>query len=92
MIRANRGYAQSGLRGDEASTRAMVAGVSALCVFPPACSSFGPGSSLAVREALRRGLPVWCAGPQPSVAASWFLLRLAGLPGWVCWPQPDLPF
>jgi membrane protease YdiL (CAAX protease family) len=27
------------------------------------------------------GLPVWCAGPRPSVPASWSLLRLAGVPG-----------
>lgn len=40
-----------------ARTRAVVAGASALCVFPPAGGSLGPGSSLAVREALRRGLP-----------------------------------
>lgn len=75
-----------------ARTRAVVAGASAICVFPPADGSLGPGSSLAVRCALSADLPVWCAGPRPSVAASWSPLRLAGLPGWVCWPQPDLPF
>lgn len=67
-----------------ARTRAVVAGASALCVFPPAGGSLGPGSSLAAREALGRGLPVWCAGSRPSVSASWSPLRLAGLAGWVC--------
>ncbi len=41
------------------------------------------GSSLAVREALRSGLPVWCAGRRPSVPVSWSPLRLAGMSGWV---------
>ena len=74
-----------------ARTRAVVAGASALCVFPPASGVLGPGSSLAVREAFRRGLPVWCVGPRPSVSASWSPLRLAGLPGWAWWPEPRLP-
>ncbi len=72
-------------------TRAVVAEASALCVFPPAGGCLGPGSSLAVRCALSSGLPVWCAGPRPSVPASWLPLRLAGLPGWVCLPEPCLP-
>jgi hypothetical protein len=71
-----------------ARTRAVVAGASALCVFPPAGGSLG--SSLAVREALRRGLPVWCAGPRPSAPTSWSSLRLAGIPGFVCLPAPVL--
>jgi hypothetical protein len=73
-----------------ARTRAVVAGASALCVFPPAGGSLGPGSSLAVREALRRGLPVWCAGPRPSAPTSWSSLRLAGVPGFVYLPAPSL--
>ena len=73
-----------------ARTRAMVAGASVLCVFPPAGGSLGPGSSLAVREALRRGLPVWCAGPRPAAHTSWSSLRLAGMPGFVCLPAPVL--
>ena len=73
-----------------ARTRAVVAGASALAVFPPADSSLGPGSSLAVREALRRDLPVWCAGPRASVSTSWSPLRLAGVPGFVCLPAPSL--
>ncbi len=77
-----------------ARTRVVVAGASALVVFPPVSDSLGPGSSLAVREALRRGLPVWCAGPRPSVSASWVPLRIAGISGWACLPgesQPQLP-
>lgn len=74
-----------------ARTRAVVSGASALCVFPPAGGVLGPGSSLAVREALRRGLPVWCAGARPSsVGAFWSPLRLAGVPGFVCLPAPSL--
>ena len=73
-----------------ARTSAVVSGASALCVFPPAGGSLGPGSSLAVREALRRDLPVWCAGPQPSIPAPWLHLRLAGVPGFVCFPAPSL--
>jgi hypothetical protein len=44
----------------------------------------GPGSSLALRCALSAGLPVWCAGPRPSVPASCSSLRLAGVPGFIC--------
>jgi NAD(P)H-hydrate repair Nnr-like enzyme with NAD(P)H-hydrate dehydratase domain len=73
-----------------ARTRAVVAGASSLVVFPPAGGVLGPGSSLAVREALRRGLPVWCAGSRPSVSAPWSPLRLAGVPGFVCFPAPSL--
>ncbi len=73
-----------------ARTRAVVAGASALCVFPPASGVLGPGSSLAVRDALRRGLPVWCAGSQPSVSAPWSPFRLAGVPGFACFPAPSL--
>lgn len=73
-----------------ARTRAVVAGASALVVFPPAGGVLGPGSSLALREGLRRNLPVWCAGPRPSVSASWSPLRLAGVPGFVCLPAPSL--
>lgn len=73
-----------------ARTRAVVAGASALVVFPPADGSLGPGSSLAVRCALSAGLPVWCAGSRPSVSASWTPLRLAGIPGFVCLPAPSL--
>lgn len=73
-----------------ARTRAVVAGASALCVFPPAGGVLGPGSSLAVRCALSAGLPVWCAGPQPSVPGCWSSLRLAGVPGFVCLPAPSL--
>ena len=63
-----------------ARTRAVVAGASALCVFPPAGGALGPGSTLAVRCALSAGLPVWCAGPRPSLPAPWSFLRLAGVP------------
>ena len=73
-----------------ARTRAVVSVADALCVFPPAGGVLGPGSSLAVREALRRGLPVWCAGPRPSVSASWSPLRVAGVTGFVCLPAPSL--
>lgn len=73
-----------------ARTRAVVAEASALCVFPPASGSLGRGSSLALRCALSAGLPVWCAGPRPSVPASWSPLRLAGVPGFVCLPAPSL--
>lgn len=75
-----------------ARTRAVVADASALCVFPPAGGALGPGSSLAVRETLRRGLPVWCADPRPSVSASasWSPLCLAGVSGFVCLPAPSL--
>ena len=73
-----------------ARTRAVVAGASALCVFPPAGGSLGPGSSLALRYALSTGLAVWCAGPRPSVPASWSPLRLAGVPGFVYLPAPSL--
>ena len=73
-----------------ARTRAVVAGASALCVFPPAGGSLGPGSSLAIRCALSAGLPVWCAGPRPSVPVSWSSLRLAGVPGFVYLPAPSL--
>lgn len=68
----------------------VVAGASALCVFPPAGGSLGPGSSLAIRCALSAGLPVWCAGPRPSVPVSWSSLRLAGVPGFVYLPAPSL--
>jgi hypothetical protein len=71
-----------------ARTRVVVAEASALCVFPPAGGSLGPGSSLALRCALSTGLPVWCAGPRPSVSAFWSPLRLAGVPGFVCLPAP----
>lgn len=73
-----------------ARTRAVVAGASALCVFPPASGVLGPGSSLAVREALRRGLPVWCAGTYPSVSVPWSPFCLAGVPGFACFPAPSL--
>ncbi|MGI8911236.1 MAG: hypothetical protein ACR2JR_11890 [Rubrobacteraceae bacterium] len=73
-----------------ARTCAVVAGASALVVFPPAGGGLGPGSLLAVSEALRRGLPVWCAGSRPAVPASWSPLSLAGLPGFVCLPAPSL--
>ena len=73
-----------------ARTRAVVAGASALVVFPPAGGSLGPGSSLAVRCALFSGLPVWCAGPLPSVPAPWSPLRLAGVPGFAWLPSPSL--
>lgn len=73
-----------------ARTHSMVAGSSALCVFPLAGGSLGPGSTLAVREAFRRGLPVWYAGPRPSVPAPWSHLRLAGVPGFACLPAPSL--
>jgi hypothetical protein len=73
-----------------ARTRAVVAGASALVVFPPADGSLGLGSSLAVRCALSAGLPVWCAGPRPAVLASWSPLRLAVVPGFVCLPAPAL--
>jgi hypothetical protein len=63
-----------------ARTSAVVSGASALCVFPPVGGSLGPGSCLAVREALRRDLPVWCAGPRPSLQESYDLyLRVCGL-------------
>ncbi len=71
-----------------ARTRTVVAGASALCVFPPAGGSLGPGSSLAAREALWRNLPVWCAGSRPSVSAFRSPLRLAGVFGFVCFPVP----
>lgn len=73
-----------------ARTRVVVAGASALCVFPPAGGSLVPGSSLAVRCALYAGLPVWCAGRRPSVSVPWLPLRLAGVPGFVCLPAPSL--
>lgn len=73
-----------------ARTHAVVVGASALCVFPPAGGILGPGSSLAIRCALSAGLPVWCAGPRPSVSASWSPMRLAGVPGFVCLPAPSL--
>ncbi len=73
-----------------ARTRAVVAGASALCVFPPAGGVLGPGSSMAVRGALRRGLPVWCAGHRPSLSAAWSPLRLTGVSGFVCLPAPSL--
>jgi hypothetical protein len=73
-----------------ARTRAVVSGASALCVFPPAGGFLGPGSSLAIREAFARNLPVWCAGPRPAVPALWSPLRLAGVPGFVCFPAPAL--
>ena len=51
-----------------ARTCAAVSGAHALCVFPLADGTFGHCSSLAVREALARSLPVWCAGvARPSV-------------------------
>ena len=73
-----------------ARTRAVVSGASALCVFPPAGGVLGPGSTLAVRCALSTGIPVWCAGPRPSVSASWSPLRLAGIPGFACLPASSL--
>lgn len=73
-----------------ARTRAVVAGASALCVFPPAGGVLGPGSSLAIRCAISSSLPVWCAGPRPSASPAWSPLRLAGLPGFVCFPAPSL--
>ncbi len=73
-----------------ARTRAVVAGASDLVVFPPASGRLGPGSSLAVREALRRGLPVWCAGSRPPVPAPWSPLRLSSVPGFACLPAPSL--
>ncbi len=73
-----------------ARTRAVVSGASALCVFPPAGGVLGPGSTLAVRYALSASFPVWCAGPRPSVSATWTPLRLAGVPGFVCLPAPSL--
>ena len=73
-----------------ARTRAVVAEASALCVFPPAGGSLGPGSSLALRCALSAGLPVWCAGSPPSVPAPWSPLRLADVPGFVCLRAPSL--
>lgn len=73
-----------------ARTRAVVAGADVLVVLPPAGGTLGPGSSLAVREALRRGLSVWCAGPRPSVPAYWQPQSLAGAPGSVCLPARSL--
>lgn len=73
-----------------ARTRAVVAGASTLCVFPPAGGSLGPGSPLALRCAFSAGLPVWCAGPLLPVPAPWSPLRLAGVPGFVCLPAPVL--
>jgi hypothetical protein len=73
-----------------ARTRVVVAEASALCVFPPAGGSLGPGSSLALRCAISARLPVWYAGPRPSVPAPWSPLCLAGVPGFVCLPAPVL--
>jgi hypothetical protein len=73
-----------------ARTRAVVAEASALCVFPPADGSLGPGSLLALRCAFSTGLPVWCAGPRPSLPVPWSPLRLAGVTGFVWLPAPSL--
>jgi hypothetical protein len=73
-----------------ARTCAVVAEASALCVFPPAGGSLGPGSALAIRCALSAGISVWCAGRRPSVLAPWSPLRLGGVPGFVCLPSPSL--
>lgn len=52
MTRADKGFAQNEPHRLAARTRAMVAGVSAPRVFPPAGGALGPGSSLTTRAIL----------------------------------------
>ena len=66
-------------------TRLVVAHAQALAVFPPAggAAALGPGSLVALREALRRALPVFVAGPTPpSIGDCWQPYTVVGVPGW----------
>jgi len=69
-------------------TKAVVAGSSALCVFPPASDQLGPGSSLALSTALELALPVWVAGEKP-VGVNWQAFSIAGVSGWLCLPSQN---
>lgn len=76
-----------------ARTRAVVAGASALAVFPPSggALALGPGSALALSVALELALPVWVAGKARPLGLAWSPLELVGCPGWLCLPAHTQP-
>lgn len=73
-------------------TRLVVSAAAAVAVFPPAggAAALGPGSALALRLALRRGVPVFVAGPSAPAGAGWSAATVAGVSGWVFVGQPSL--
>lgn len=74
-------------------TRLVVSAAAAVAVFPPAAGAgaLGPGSLLALRVGLRRGVPVFVAGPvAPALGAGWAAATVAGVPGWLHLPPPTL--
>ncbi len=73
-------------------TRAVVAGGSSLCVFPPASGILGPGSALALSVALEHGLCVWVAGTVSPRGCGWVPLAVAGVPGFAILPVQAVLF
>ena len=76
-------------------TRLVVTHAQALAVFPPSggALALGPGSLLALREGLRRALPMFVAGPTPpSIGDCWQPYTVAGVAGWYRpTPRPVMP-
>lgn len=73
-------------------TRVVVQHAAAVAVFPPAGGAglLGPGSLLALRLALSRGVPVFVAGPVAPVGPGWAAATVAGVAGWLWLPAPTL--
>ena len=71
-------------------TRCVVSAAAAVAVFPPAGGVLGPGSALALRLALSRGVPVFVAGPVAPARSGWAAATVAGVSGWVFVGQPSL--
>ncbi len=79
LVAASRQPAALGQR-----TSCVVAAACAVAVFPPASGEFGPGSLLALRLALRAGLPVFAAGrAAPPLGSGWVAATVAGVSGWL---------
>lgn len=73
-------------------TRLVVQHAAAVAVFPPAggAGALGPGSLLALRLAVRRGVPVFVAGPVAPAGVGWSAAAVAGVAGWLRLPAPTL--
>ena len=71
-------------------TRCVITAAAAVAVFPPAGGALGPGSALALRLALSRGVPVFVAGPLAPARSGWAAATVAGVAGWLHLPAPAL--
>lgn len=71
-------------------TGRVVAAAAAVAVFPLAGGAFGPGSALALRLALGRGVPVFVAGPLAPAGTGWQSVTLQAVAGWLHLPETAL--